>query len=106
MEVAPKDRQIFVKTVPPTVSRKELEGVNIIDARSKRVLICLKMFSQVEGFEYIALTDPAAKKSFHRVAWAQFANSVDVEAVVRRLDGQKVCGVCYIPTTYYRALAE
>lgn len=27
MEVAPKERQVFVKTVPPTASRKELEAV-------------------------------------------------------------------------------
>lgn len=49
-----------------------------------------QLFGQAEGFDYIALTEPATKKSFHRVAWAQFMPGVDVEAVVRQLDGQKV----------------
>ena len=28
VEVAPKNRQVFVKTVPPTVGRKDLEKVS------------------------------------------------------------------------------
>ncbi|RXK40727.1 hypothetical protein M231_01979 [Tremella mesenterica] len=74
MEVAPKERQIFVKTVPPSSSRRELE----------------ELFAQCEGFQYLALTEPQIKKSFHRVAWAQFAEGVDVKEVVDKLDGSKL----------------
>lgn len=90
VEVAPKERQVFVKTVPPTISRKELEAV-------RRGLTCVRnstdigqLFAQEEGFEYLALAEPSAKKAFHRVAWAQFADGVDVEKVVERLDNSKV----------------
>lgn len=74
IEVPPKPKQVFVKTVPPTIGRTELEA----------------FFGKVKGFEYLALTEPSVKKQFHRVAWAQFAEGVDVGEVVGKLDGQKV----------------
>ena len=74
VEVPPAERQVFVKTVPPSTSRKDLED----------------LFGQVEGFQYLAVTEPFAKKAFHRVAWAQFAEGVDPEEVVKKLDGSKI----------------
>lgn len=70
----PKPKQVFVKTVPPTIGRAELEA----------------FFSQVKGFEYLALTEPSVKKAFHRVAWAQFGEGVDIADAVGQLDGKKV----------------
>jgi hypothetical protein len=48
------------------------------------------VFSKVEGFEYLAITEPSTKKAFHRVAWAQFAEGVDVDEVVKKLDNSRV----------------
>ena len=48
------------------------------------------MFTSVPGFQYLAITEPAVKKSYHRVAWAQFADDVDVNEVVAKLDNYKV----------------
>ncbi|ORX34935.1 hypothetical protein BD324DRAFT_633296 [Kockovaella imperatae] len=74
LEIPPSERQVFVKTVPPSTSRKELED----------------LFGKVEGFQYLALTEPFMKKQFHRVAWAQFADGVDPQDVVNKLDGSKI----------------
>jgi hypothetical protein len=61
------------------------------------------MFKRVDGFEYLAITEPAAKKSFHRVAWAQYGEGVNVEDVVKQLNGAKVCPHLYwgkVPTNF------
>jgi len=49
-----------------------------------------KLFRKVDGFQYLALTEPAVKKSFHRVGWAQFAPGVEVQDVVSKLDNSRV----------------
>jgi len=49
-----------------------------------------QLFKRVPGFQYLALTEPAVKKSFHRVGWAQYADGVDVKDVVTKLDNSKV----------------
>ena len=74
IEVAPAERQVFVKTVPPSTGRQELED----------------LFDQVDKFDYLALTEPFPKKAFHRVAWAQFGEGVDPLDVVKRLDESRV----------------
>lgn len=51
------------------------------------------MFQKIDGFQYLALAEPIAKKSFHRVAWAQFATEVDVQDVVQKLDGTIVSNI-------------
>ncbi|WVR03221.1 hypothetical protein IAU60_000212 [Kwoniella sp. DSM 27419] len=78
-EVAPKPKQVFVKTAPPTTSRKELE----------------ELFARVPGFQWLAVSEPAQKKSFHRVAWAQYADDVDIGEVIQKLDGQKIDGFTF-----------
>nr|XP_019048353.1 hypothetical protein I302_02124 [Kwoniella bestiolae CBS 10118]OCF27283.1 hypothetical protein I302_02124 [Kwoniella bestiolae CBS 10118] len=78
-EIAPKPKQVFVKTAPPTTSRKELE----------------ELFARVPGFQWLAVSEPAQKKSFHRVAWAQYADDVDIGEVINKLDGQKIDGFTF-----------
>ena len=48
------------------------------------------MFASAPGFQYLAITEPAIKKSFHRVAWAQFSDETDINEVVSKLDNYKV----------------
>ncbi|KAL1408935.1 hypothetical protein Q8F55_005749 [Vanrija albida] len=74
IEVPPRPGQVFVKTVPPSTSRPDLEGV----------------FAAHPGFQWLALSEPSAKKSFHRVGWAQYEEGVDVEEAVKAIDGSKV----------------
>ncbi|KAK4686837.1 hypothetical protein P7C73_g3283, partial [Tremellales sp. Uapishka_1] len=74
VEIPPRDKQVFVKTVPPQTSRKDLEA----------------LFEKVPGFQYLALSEPAARKSFHRVGWAQFGDHVDMDQAVKVLDSQRI----------------
>ncbi|WWC85480.1 uncharacterized protein L201_000344 [Kwoniella dendrophila CBS 6074] len=78
-EIAPKPKQVFVKTAPPTTSRKELE----------------ELFARIPGFQWLAVSEPAQKKSFHRVAWAQYGDDVDISEVINKLDGQKIDGFTF-----------
>ncbi|WWC57754.1 uncharacterized protein I303_100289 [Kwoniella dejecticola CBS 10117] len=78
-EIAPKPKQVFVKTAPPTTSRKELE----------------ELFARIPGFQWLAVSEPAQKKSFHRVAWGQYADDVDIGEVISKLDGQKIDGFTF-----------
>jgi hypothetical protein len=48
------------------------------------------MFRGVDGLNYLAISEPSAKKSYHRVAWAQYAEGTDMEAAVKATDGQQV----------------
>ncbi|WVQ91952.1 hypothetical protein IAS59_005760 [Cryptococcus gattii] len=65
VELAPRTKQVFVKTVPPNCSRKALED----------------LFSKVPGFQWLAISDPSQKRSFHRVAWAQYGEDTDVSQI-------------------------
>ena len=89
VEVPPAQRQVFVKTVPPSTGRKELEEV-CTAFRPFGHSADIQLFRKVEGFQYLALTEPAVKKSFHRVGWAQFAPGVEVQDVVSKLDNSRV----------------
>ncbi|ODO03301.1 hypothetical protein I350_06151 [Cryptococcus amylolentus CBS 6273] len=73
-EIQPRTKQIFLKTVPPGTSRKSLE----------------ELFGRVPGFLWLALSDVSVKRSFHRVAWAQYAESTDVSEVIDKLEGSKL----------------
>ncbi|ORY30788.1 hypothetical protein BCR39DRAFT_528324 [Naematelia encephala] len=79
IEISPKANSVFIKTVPPNATRKSLE----------------ELFAKHDGFQYLALTEPAMKKGFHRVGWAQFADGVDVAEVVKSLDESNVDGFTY-----------
>ncbi|BEJ09479.1 hypothetical protein CcaverHIS641_0603940 [Cutaneotrichosporon cavernicola] len=74
MVVPPRPGQVFVKTVPPNTKRKDLEGI----------------FAKASGFQWLALSEPSMKRSFHRVGWAQYEEGVKVEEVVDTIDGSKV----------------
>lgn len=80
---------MFVKTVPPGTGRKSLEAVSRT-AQLETEAADKQLFKRVPGFQYLALTEPAVKKSFHRVGWAQYADGVDVKDVVTKLDNSKV----------------
>jgi hypothetical protein len=45
------------------------------------------------------MTEPSVKKAFHRVAWAQYAEGVDVAAVVKKLDESKVSYLTHLKST-------
>ncbi|OXG51481.1 arsenite-resistant protein ASR2 [Cryptococcus neoformans] len=79
VELAPRTKQVFVKTVPPNCSRKALED----------------LFSKVPGFQWLAISDPSQKRSFHRVAWAQYADDTDVSKVIEQLDSTKIEGFTF-----------
>jgi len=65
---------VFVKTVPPSTRRKDLEAI----------------FAKHPGFQWLALSEPSSKRSFHRVGWAQYEEGVDVNEAVATIDGSKV----------------
>lgn len=52
--------------------------------------LTVQMFKTVGGLRYLAISEPSAKKSYHRVAWAQYADGTDMEAAVKATDGQQV----------------
>lgn len=74
IEVPPRPGQVFVKTVPPSTRRTDLEGV----------------FAKHPGFQWLALSDPSAKRGFHRVGWAQYEEGVNVEDAVATIDSSKI----------------
>lgn len=74
IEVPPRPGQVFVKTVPPTTKRKDLEGI----------------FAKHPGFQWLALSEPSVKRSFHRVGWAQYEEGVKVDEAVATIDSSKV----------------
>jgi hypothetical protein len=74
IEVPPRPGQVFVKTVPPSTKRQDLESI----------------FAKHPGFQWLALSEPSSKRSFHRVGWAQYEDGVDVNEVVNTIDGSKV----------------
>lgn len=48
------------------------------------------MCQKVEGFDYIALSDPNPSKKFHRVGWIKFKPGTDMKSAFEQLDNQKV----------------
>lgn len=74
ISVPPRPGQVFVKTVPPSTKRKDLEEV----------------FEKHAGFQWLALSEPSVKRAFHRVGWAQYAEGIEVEQVVKTVDSSRV----------------
>ncbi|PLW18270.1 hypothetical protein PCASD_16065 [Puccinia coronata f. sp. avenae] len=60
----PADNQLFIKSISPDISRTELEN----------------HCKQVEGFDYLALSDPHTGKKLHRVGWVSFLPGTDMKA--------------------------
>ncbi|KAI7863340.1 hypothetical protein BDF14DRAFT_1734290 [Spinellus fusiger] len=68
------ENKLVIKTVPPTIPREKI----------------IEMCSKVDGFEYLALSEPNISKKFHRVGWIQFSAGTDMEQAHTHLDGQKI----------------
>lgn len=68
------ENQLVIKAVPPTIPRQK-----IID-----------MCNKVDGFEYLALSEPGVTKKFHRIGWIHFSEETDMQKVFDQLDNQKV----------------
>ncbi|ORZ08708.1 arsenite-resistance protein 2-domain-containing protein [Absidia repens] len=68
------DNHLVIKTVPPTISRQK-----IID-----------MCNKVNGFQYLALSEPSVTKKFHRIGWIHFSEETDMQKVFDELDNQKI----------------
>ncbi|KAM0745655.1 hypothetical protein T439DRAFT_330469 [Meredithblackwellia eburnea MCA 4105] len=63
------ENQLLIKTIPPDISRKDLEA----------------HCSRVAGFEYLALSEPNLLKKYYRVGWIQFSPDADMEEAKRVL---------------------
>jgi L-ribulose-5-phosphate 3-epimerase UlaE len=61
------------------------------------------MCEQVEGFDYLALSEPTPAKKFHRLGWINFKEGTDIKAAFDKLDNQKVTigSVCVSERTWY-----
>ncbi|KAI8342425.1 arsenite-resistance protein 2-domain-containing protein [Chlamydoabsidia padenii] len=68
------ENQLVIKAVPPTIPRQK-----IID-----------MCNKVDGFEYLALSEPGVTKKFHRIGWIHFSEETDMQKVFDQLDNQKI----------------
>lgn len=71
---SPLKNQLFIKTIPPNISRASLEAV------------C----STVPGYSSLSLGPAQESKKFYRSGWVNLGASSDVEAAVRELHGAKV----------------
>ncbi|KAA1086717.1 hypothetical protein PGT21_009587 [Puccinia graminis f. sp. tritici] len=70
----PADNQLFIKSISPDISRTELEN----------------HCKQVEGFDYLALSDPHTGKKLHRVGWVSFVPGTDMKAAESALGESKI----------------
>ncbi|RCH81258.1 hypothetical protein CU098_006009, partial [Rhizopus stolonifer] len=68
------ESRLVIKTVPPTIAREKI----------------LEMCSKVEGFDYLALSEPSPNKKFHRIGWINFKPGTDIKKAFEQLDNQKV----------------
>ncbi len=58
-----------------------------------------QLLGTVEGFEYLAISDPSQKKGFGRVGWAQYRDGTDMDQVIKTLDGATVSSARSPPRT-------
>ncbi|KAH8929903.1 hypothetical protein BT69DRAFT_11011 [Atractiella rhizophila] len=65
---------LFIKSISPDLSRKDLED------------LC----KDLEGFEYLALSEPHPGKRFHRVGWVRFKEGTDMTVPLQKLCEAKV----------------
>lgn len=63
------------------------------------------MCSAVEGFEYLALSEPSPNKKFHRIGWIHFKEGTDMKSAFEKLDNQKVFYNDY-PCPFLRSLTN
>ncbi len=53
--------------------------------------IIKKMCKDVEGFQYLALSEPNPQKKFHRLGWIVFKEGTNMDAAYEKLNEVKVC---------------
>jgi len=71
---ATKSNRLFIKSIPPNVKRKEL----------------IKMCSEFEGFDYLAISDPNPQKKFHRLGWIVFKEGTDIKTAFEKFNNAKI----------------
>ncbi|KAI9615395.1 hypothetical protein KEM48_005597 [Puccinia striiformis f. sp. tritici PST-130] len=71
----PADNQLFIKSISPTSL-----GQNWKTCHCKKV----------EGFDYLALSDPHTGKKLHRVGWVSFLPGTDMKAAENALGESKI----------------
>lgn len=86
--------QLFIKTIPPDISRKDLEEVSSFPACWPKSRTDdshpLQHCKQVPGFDYLALSEPLPLKKYHRVGWVQFKTVEDMPKAIEVLCESKV----------------
>ncbi|KAJ2687856.1 hypothetical protein IWW39_002610 [Coemansia spiralis] len=60
---------LFIRTVPPSVSRETLES----------------HLKDLPGYKYLALSEPRQDKQYHRFGWARFENGTDMDKTLESL---------------------
>ncbi|KAI9303394.1 hypothetical protein BJ944DRAFT_232205 [Cunninghamella echinulata] len=68
------ENQLVIKTVPPTISRQKITD----------------MCNKVDGFQYLALSEPSPNKKFHRIGWIHFSEETNMQQVFEQLNNQKI----------------
>ncbi|CAO3625994.1 unnamed protein product [Cunninghamella blakesleeana] len=68
------ETQLVIKTVLPTISREDI----------------LKLCETVDGFDYLALSEPGPNKRFHRIGWINFKEGTDMKEAFNQLNNKKV----------------
>ncbi|RKP05178.1 hypothetical protein THASP1DRAFT_20109 [Thamnocephalis sphaerospora] len=68
------DTVLFVKSITPAIGREKV----------------IEMCKSVEGFRYLAVSDPNALKRFHRFGWIAFKEGSDIKAAFDKLNNQKI----------------
>jgi hypothetical protein len=48
------------------------------------------MCKTIEGFQYLALSEPNPQKKFHRLGWIVFKEGTDMDSAYEKLNEQKV----------------
>ncbi|KAI8455282.1 hypothetical protein BY996DRAFT_8466870 [Phakopsora pachyrhizi] len=69
----PSENQLFIKSISPDLSREESE----------------KHCKKVEGFDYLALSDPHTGKKLHWVGWVTFLPGTEMKETKRTLSESK-----------------
>ncbi|KAI8333657.1 hypothetical protein BC941DRAFT_380142 [Chlamydoabsidia padenii] len=68
------ENRLVIKTVLPTIPRENI----------------LKLCETMEGFDYLALSEPGPNRRFHRIGWINFKKGTDMQEAFNKLDKQVV----------------
>ncbi|PVU94124.1 hypothetical protein BB559_003080 [Furculomyces boomerangus] len=67
-------RVLFIRTIPPSVSRSALEAE----------------ISKSTGFEYLSFSEPNMSKNFHRFGWIKFKEGTDMDVALESLKNLRI----------------